>query len=182
MKRLSLALAAFLVLCVAAGAQTQDVTKIGLCDFTKVLLTAYKDTKAYRDYDQARQDINKEIARLTNELNDLQNQKLDADKANNAAKSLSLQKTISDKTEYLSTYRTVKSAWLAQQGNSLLTGPVLAEILDVVNQVAEANGFALIIRSDTDAARAMVLYRIPEVDITDDVVNMILQRQGKSAG
>ncbi len=182
MKRLILTLAACVAMTLPAGAQTQEVTKIGLCDFTKVLLTAYKDTKAYRDYDQASQDIRKEIARLTNELTDLQNQKLDADKAGDTTKSLTLQKTINDKTEYLNTYRTVKSAWLAQQGNSLLTGPVLAEILDVVNQVAEAGGYSLIIRSDTDAARAMVLYRIPDIDITDDVVKMILQRQGKPTG
>jgi outer membrane protein len=180
MKRTSLTVIAFLALCLPAAAQTSEVTKIGLCDFTRVLLTAYKDTKAYRDYDQARSDIAKETARLTNELTDLQNQKLDADKANNTTKSLQLQKTISDKTDYLNTYKTVKNAWLAQQGNSLLTGPVLSEILDVVNQVAEAGGYALIIRSDTDAARAMVLYRIPEIDITDDVVKMILQRQNKA--
>ena len=182
MKRVALSLIACVALALPAAAQTQEVTKIGLCDFTRVLLTAYKDTKAYRDYDQASQDIRKEIARLTAELNDLQNQKLDADKANNSTKSLTLQKTISDKTEYLNTYRTVKSAWLAQQGSGLLTGPVLTEIMDVVNKVAEAGGYALVLRSDTDAFRTMLLYRVPEIDVTDDVVKMILARQGKPTG
>ncbi len=181
MKRLSLTLVALVSFCLPALAQTQEVTKIGLCDFTKVLLTAYKDTKAYRDYDSARTDIQKEIARLTNELNDLQNQKLDADKAGNSTKSLSLQKTISDKTEYLNTYRTVKTAWLAQQSSNLLTDAVLKEILQAVNQVAEQGGYALIIRSDTDAAKQLILYKIPDIDITDDVVNLLLNQQ-KSSG
>ncbi len=182
MKRLVLTLAACAALSLPAAAQTQEVTKIGLCDFTRVLMTAYKDTKAYRDYDQVAADIRKEIARLTTELNDLQNQKLDADKANNSTKSLTLQKTIADRQEYLNTYKTVKNAWLAQQGSNLITGQVLAEILDVVKYIAESGGYALIIRSDTDAARSMILYRTPEIDVTDDVVKEILTRQGKPPG
>jgi Skp family chaperone for outer membrane proteins len=182
MKRRSIAIIAFLAVCMSAAGQTQDVTKIGLCDFTKVLQTAYRDTKAFRDYDQARSDYVKELSRLNAELTDLQSQKLDADKAKDGTKSLTLQKTIDDKKAYLDTYRTVKSASLAQQGNTLLTGPVLSEILDVVRSVAEAGGYALILRSDTDAMKGMMLYSIPDIDVTGDVVAKIQERQGKPTG
>ncbi len=66
-----------------------------------------------------------------------------------------------------------------QQLSVLMTGPVLQEIYDVVKYVAEAGGYALILRVDTDA-RDLFLYRIPEIDITDDVVQEILKRQGKT--
>jgi len=62
-----------------------------------------------------------------------------------------------------------------------MTGPVLQEIYDVVKYVAETGGYALILRIDTDS-RDLFLYRIPEVDITEDVVQEIMKRQGKSTG
>jgi outer membrane protein len=182
MKRWTVAILAFLAFGMSVAAQTQDVTRIGLCDFTKVLQTAYKDTKAFRDWDQSRSDYLKELSRLNAELTDLQSQKLDADKAKDATKSLALQKTIDEKRAYLDTYRTVKSASLTQQGNSLLTGPVMAEILDVVRAVADAGGYALILRSDTDAMKGMMLYYIPDIDVTNDVIAEIQKRQAKSSG
>ena len=161
--------------------QTQQVTKVGIIDFTKVLLTAYKDTKGYRDYDQARGDYNREISTRTKDITDLQNQKLDADKSGNKSLSLSLEKTISDRQKDLDTYKRVKGSILTQQLSALMTGPVLQEIYDVVKYVAETGGYSLILRIDTDS-RDLFLYRIPEIDITDDVIQEIMKRQGKSTG
>jgi Skp family chaperone for outer membrane proteins len=175
------ALAVSLALAAPASGQTQQVTKVGVIDFTRVLLTAYKDTKGYRDYDQARGDYNREISSRMKDITDLQNQKLDADKAGNKSLSLSLEKTISDRQKDLETYRRVKGAILTQQLGGLMTGPALKEIYDVVKYVAETGGYALVLRIDTDA-RDLFLYRIPEIDITDDVVQEIMKRQGKSSG
>jgi Skp family chaperone for outer membrane proteins len=180
-KSILLAVAACIALSAAVEAQTQQVTKVGIIDFTKVLLTAYKDTKGYRDYDLARGDYNKEISTRTKDITDLQSQKLDSDKAGNKALSLSLEKTISDRQKDLDTYKRVKGAILMQQLSGLMTGPVLQEIYDVVKYVAETGGYALILRIDTDS-RDLFLYRIPEIDITDDVVQEIMKRQGKTSG
>jgi len=180
-KMILLALAAGIALAAPVAAQTQQVTKVGIIDFTKVLLTAYKDTKGYRDYDQARGDYNREISSRTKDITDLQSQKLDADKAGNKSLSLSLEKTISDRQKDLDTYKRVKGAILMQQLGGLMTGPVLQEIYDVVKYVAETGGYALILRIDTDA-RDLFLYRIPEIDITDNVVQEIMKRQGKTSG
>jgi outer membrane protein len=179
MKRLVLALSACVALALSVDAQTQQVTKVGICDFTKVLSTAYKDTKAFRDFDQAKSEINREIAARTKEIVDFQNQKLDADKANNKAQSLALEKSISDKQNDLDSYRRVKNAWLVQQSNALLTGPVLKEIYDQMTLVAESGGYALVLRSD-GGYRDIILYKIPEIDITEDVIAAIFAKQGKT--
>jgi len=178
MKRILLALGVCVSVALPLQAQTQQVTKVGICDFTKVLSTAYKDTKALRDFDQAKSDIYKEIA-ASKEIADFQNQKLDADKANNKAQSLALEKAIADKQNDLDSYRRVKNAWLAQQSNALLTGPVLKEIYDQMTLVAESGGYALVLRSD-GAYRDIILYRIQEIDITDDVIAAIFAKQGKT--
>ena len=179
MKRYFLALAMCISVAVPLVAQTQQVTKVGICDFTKVLSTAYKDTKALRDFDQAKSDIYKEIAARGKEIADFQNQKIDADKANNKAQSLALEKAIADKQNDLDSYRRVKNAWLTQQSNALLTGPVLKEIYDQMTLVAESGGYALVLRSD-GAYRDIILYRIQEIDITDDVIAAIFAKQGKT--
>ena len=181
MKRILLALAACIALAAPLAAQTQQVTKVGIIDFTKVLLTAYKDTKGYRDYDQARGDYNKEISARAKDLTDLQGQKLDADKAGNKTLSLALEKTISDRQKDLDTYKRVKGSILSQQLSGLMTGPILQEIYNVVKYISETGGYALVLRIDTDS-RDLFLYRIPEIDITDDVVQEIMKRQGKSSG
>jgi Skp family chaperone for outer membrane proteins len=179
MRGIPAALALMFLASLPLAAQTQQVTKVGICDFTKVLTTAYKDTKAFRDLDQAKSDINKAVADRTKEITDLQNQKLEADKAGNKTLSATLDKSISDKQSDLDSYRRVKNAWLTTQTNALLTGPVLKEIFEQMTLVAESGGYALVLRSD-GAYRDIILYRIPEVDITDDVIAAIFAKQGKT--
>jgi Skp family chaperone for outer membrane proteins len=181
MKRFVATLVVLAAFSLPAVAQTQQVTKIGVIDFTKVLLTAYKDTRGYRDYDQAWTDYTREVASRSKEINDLQSQKLDADKAGNKTLSMNIEKSISDKQTYLDTLKRVKGTVLQQQLAGLLTGSVLQEIYDVVRFVAENGGYALILRVDTQY-RDIFLYRIPEIDITDDVVAEIMKRQGKATG
>jgi Skp family chaperone for outer membrane proteins len=171
--------AATLALAAPLLAQTQQVTKVGICDFTKVLTTAYKDTKGYRDFDQARGDFLKEVNARSKEILDLQNQKIDADKAGNKTTSLALEKSISDKQRDLDTYRKVKGAILQQQQEALLGGTVLKEIYDTLKLVAEKGGYSLVLRSD-GAYRDAIIYRIPEVDITDDVITALFAKQGKT--
>jgi len=156
----------------------QQVTKIGICDFTRVLSTAYRQAKGFRDFEAAQNDIKKEIASVTKAITDLQNQQLDADKAGNKTLSLKLQGQINDQQTYLDNYRKVKNAWLQQQYATLLSGPVLQDILDVVKFVAEAGGYSLIIRSD-DVGGQLILYNVSEVDITDDVIAEIFNRAGQ---
>ena len=177
MRRLFAAVAASLILALPVTAQ--QITKVGICDFTRVLSTAYKESKAYRDYDAARADYMKEITATTRDITTMENQKLDADKAGNQDLSLSLEKKIEDKKAYLENYRRVKLAILQQQADKLLSGPVLKEIMDVVNYVAEGDGYALVLRSDGDYGSG-IIYRIMEIDITDKVIKEIFNRAGKN--
>jgi Skp family chaperone for outer membrane proteins len=179
MNRFLCTLVACVALALPLSAQTQQLTKVGICDFTKVLTTAYKDTKGYRDFDQARTDFIKEVGSRSKEILDLQNQKLDADKTGNKGQSLTLEKSISDKQRDLDTYRKVKGAILQQQQEALLGGPVLKEIYDTLKLVAEKGGYSLVLRSDS-VYKDTILYRIPEIDITDDVIAALFAKQGKT--
>jgi len=157
----------------------QQVTKVGICDFTRVLGTAYRESKAVRDWNAANSDYNREIQSTTREITDLESQKLDAEKSGNKDSALGLEKKIADRRAYLDNYRRVKKAILQQQADKLQSGPILKEILDAINFIAEQDGYALILRSDGDNGAAM-LYRIIEVDITEKVIQELFKRAGKT--
>jgi outer membrane protein len=179
MRRTAIFAAALFALSIPLCAQ--QVTKVGICDFTKVLSTVYRESKAYRDWDAARADYNREVSATLNDITDLENQKLDADKAGNRDLSLSLEKKIADRKSYLENYRRVKGAILQQQADKLQSGPVLKEILEVVNFIAEGDGYSLVFRSDGDYG-AGILYRIIEIDITEKVIKELFSRAGKKYG
>jgi outer membrane protein len=163
----------------ALPASAQQVTKVGICDFTKVLSTAYRESKSVRDWEVAKADYQKEVTAATREITDLENQKLDADKAGNRDLSLNLEKRISDRKLYIENYRRVRGQLLQQQAEKAMSAQVVREILSAINLVAEQEGMSLVFRSDGTYGESMI-YRVPEVDITEKVIKELFARAGKT--
>jgi Skp family chaperone for outer membrane proteins len=173
--------AVFTILFAAAalGLWAQQVTKVGICDFSRVLNTSYREAKTIREFLDVQATIKKEQAAIEKEIADLENQRLEADKAKNADLVLQLDKKLSDKRRYLDDYKRIKGDWVRQQQQTLLASSgFFKEILDVVKVVAEGQGMALVIRSDATGAD-LILYNIQEVDITELVIKEIFRRAGK---
>ncbi len=100
---IALALAAM-----ALGAQ--QVTKVGICDFSRVLNTSYRESKSVREFYEAQQTIKKEQATIEKEIADLENQRLEADKEGKPDLVLQLDKRLSEKRRYLEDYRKINLA------------------------------------------------------------------------
>ena len=177
MKRTALAIALALV---ALGLGAQQVTKVGICDFSRVLNTSYRESKTVREFYEAQQSIKKEQAAIEKEIADLENQRLEASRAANADLVLQLDRKLSDKRRYLDDYRKIKGDWVRQQAERILSSSnFLRDILEVVKVVAESEGMALVVRSD-GAGADLILYNIPEIDITEKVIKEVFRRAGKS--
>ena len=155
------------------------MTKVGICDFTKVLSTAYRESKAVRDWEAAKADYQKEVASTAKDITDLESQKLDADKAGNRDLSLTLEKRIADRKLYLDNYRRVRGQLLQQQAEKAMTAQVVRDILSAINLVAEQEGMSLVLRSDGTYGES-IIYRVPEIDITEKVIKELFARAGKS--
>lgn len=165
---------------VALGLQAQQVTKVGICDFSRVLNTSYRESRTVREFFEAQQTIKKEQAAIEQEIASLENQRLEADKAANTDLVLSLDKNLADKRRYLEDYKRIKGDWVRQQQQTILSSSnFLREILEVVKVVAESEGIALVVRSDGTGAD-LILFNIPEIDITEKVIKEIFRRAGKS--
>jgi Skp family chaperone for outer membrane proteins len=177
MKRTALAIALALV---ALGLGAQQVTKVGICDFSRVLNTSYRESKTVREFYEAQQTIKKEQSAVEKEIADLENQRLEATKAGNADLALQLERKLSDKRRYLDDYKKIKGDWIRQQAERILgSSNFLRDILDVVKVVAESEGMAIVVRSDGTGAD-LILYNIPEIDITEKVIKEIFRRAGKT--
>lgn len=160
--------------------EAQQVTAVAVCDWNKVLTTSYKESKAVRELDDFRVAFQKELAGLGSELTTLENQKLDADKAGNKELSLQLEKSIEDKKNYIADFRRIRNETYKSKAAKLFTGSIVSEIQDAIRFVAERDGYALVIRSDGSMAENILL-NIPEIDITDAVIQRIYQ-VGKNTG
>jgi Skp family chaperone for outer membrane proteins len=166
MKRTALAIALALV---ALGLGAQQVTKVGICDFSRVLNTSYRESKTVREFYEAQQTIKKEQSAVEKEIADLENQRLEATKAGNADLALQLERKLSDKRRYLDDYKKIKGDWIRQQAERILgSSNFLRDILEVVKVVAESEGMAIVVRN------------IPEIDITEKVIKEIFRRAGKT--
>ncbi len=165
---------------VALGLWAQQVTKVGICDFSRVLNTSYRESKTVREFFEAQQTIKKEQAAIEKEIADLENQRLEADKAGSTDLVLQLDKKLADKRRYLEDYKRIKGDWVRQQQQTILSSSnFVREILEVVKVVAESEGMALVVRSDATGAD-LILYNIPEIDITEKVIKEIFRRAGKT--
>ncbi|OHD74119.1 MAG: hypothetical protein A2177_10415 [Spirochaetes bacterium RBG_13_68_11] len=164
----------------ALGLWAQQVTKVGICDFSRVLNTSYRESKTVREFYEAQQTIKKEQAAVEKEIADLENQRLEADKAANADLVLQLERRLSEKRRYLDDYKKIKGDWVRQQAERILSSSnFLRDILEVVKVVAESEGMALVVRSDA-AGSELILFNIPEIDITEKVIKEIFRRAGKT--
>lgn len=176
------ALAAIIfVLAVCAPLWTQQVTKVAICNWTQILTTSYKETQAVRELDGFRTSYQNEIRSVSNDISDMENRKLDADKAGNKALILQLENDINQKKAYLDEYYRIKTDSYKRQAAKLFTGSIVKEILDAVRFVAEQDGDALVLRSDGNYAD-VIIYNIPEIDITQKVIDRIFSLAKSSSG
>jgi Skp family chaperone for outer membrane proteins len=174
---------AFLLLalaCVAGPLMAQQVTAVGICNWTQVLTTSYKESKSVRELEDLRQAILKESQAISRDISDLENQKLDADKAGNKDLSLQMEKRLADRRAYLDDYRRIKNDAYKRQAEKVLSSvQFIKEIREAIHFVAEDQGFSLVLRSD-GAYSDLILDNTPEIDITQKVINRIYALAGKT--
>ncbi len=167
------------ILLLGLSLEAQQVTAIAICDWSQVLTASYKESKAVRELDDFRSTFQKELVALGNEISDLENQKLEADKAENKELSLQLEKTIASKRTYRDDFRRIRTETYNSRAAKVFTGPIVSEIQDAIRFVAERDGFALVIRSDGSGA-GLIVHNIPEIDITERVIKRIYEVAGKT--
>lgn len=153
-----------------------QITKVGIVDLSKIYSIYFRESKDVIKLEELKSAYLKEIANKREEINLLKSEKLDAENNKDDQKALELDKEIFNKEQFLKEYTQVKTQQLRQMAQNLSqSSDFINEIADVIQYVAEEEGFSLILKKSDQ-----FLFWTPEMDITDKVINELLKRSGKT--
>ena len=147
----------------------EQITKVAVLDYTRILSAFYADSAEARRIDEMKTVFAQEVRRLQDEIQTLEEKKLDAENSGDSRSALDLDSAIQDKKQYYQEYVRVRGNQIQQAAANLGSSNELArDILKEIQYIAESNGYSIVLkRSDPD-----LLWWSYEVDITD----LVLQR------
>ncbi len=158
-----------LALCVCFGF-SQQITMFGVVDTSLVYTTYFRNTTAVRSYDAKRLEFQNEINDLTNDLRELQAQKLEFEKSGNKTQAVRLEAQIAEDAEFLQEYTWAKNIELENLRKNLADSDAFYQNLyKVIGNIAEEEGYSMILDLQEDS----ILWYSPSVDITKEVISRL---------
>ncbi|MFP4562066.1 MAG: OmpH family outer membrane protein [Spirochaetia bacterium] len=170
-KKFLLVISIFLAVTFAVPAE--QLSQIGVIDLSAIVSNYFKESKAWRELEEMTRKYEEEKARILDEIQQLEGQKLEEENEGNESAVLRLEDELYDKKEYLKEYNRIRFNQIQRKRDTLLESPTfLAEIMTEIRFVAESEGYSLILRTkDPD-----IMWWSPEVDITDKVLARLRRR------
>jgi len=152
----------------------EQITKVAVLDYTRILSAFYADSAEARRIDEMKTVFAQEVRRLQEEIQGLEERKLEAENRGDSRSALDLDSTIQDKKQYYQEYVRVRGNQIQQAAVNLGSSNELArEILKEIQYIAESNGYSIVLkRSDPN-----LLWWSYEVDITDLVLQRLMSSQ-----
>jgi len=167
-KKIALTAVIFFIALSFAGAA--KLTMVGVVDLTKIVSDYFQESSAWREIDQMIEKTEQTIEEQREAINQLEQQKLEAQEQSNDKKVLQLEEEIRNKQEYLKEYNRIMNERIETKKNNLLTSSDFSkEILRAVEYVAEHEGFSIVLRKKDPN----ILYYNYEVEITDKVLEYL---------
>lgn len=162
---------AFVLLVSCSIFAQQDMTKVGVIDTARVYQTYFRDSAGIRNYETKRTEFQAEVDKRTAELKELQQKKINYEKAGETSAALKLEAEITTKTDFLTEYTRVKQVELESLKSKLADSDSFYDTLyTVIENIAESEGLSLIL--SLQQANAILWYS-PSVDITDKVIDRL---------
>ena len=169
MKRTFLMIFIIMTVVLISPLGAEQITKVAVLDYSRILSSFYANSAEARRIEELKTTFSEEVRKLQEEIQNLEEKKLDAENRGNSRDALELDSVIQDKKRYYQEYVRVRGNQIQQATADLGSSNALAaEILQEIQYVAESNGFSIVLkRSDPN-----LLWWSYEVDITD----LVLQR------
>lgn len=171
-RKIVLLLLVFLLITFAAGAE--QLSKIGMVNFSKIIEDYFAESSAWREIDAMRKQYEEGKDAILEEIDQMRLLRLTAQNNGDERQVLQLEERIYQKQEYLKEYHNIWQSRINAKVETVSTSSSFtAEIYQAVKFVAESNGYSVIMRTrDPD-----ILWYNQEVDIT----NLVLERLRRQA-
>jgi outer membrane protein len=172
---------ALLILLVAlllpAAVSAAKLTMVGVVDLSRIVSDFFQESSSWREIEQLREKTQNTIEERKEELNRLQQRKLEAQDEGKENLVLQLEEEIRKKQEYLKEYNRIMSQRIESKRNNLLTSSDFSkEIVRAVEYVAEQEGYSIVLRKKDPN----IVYYNYEVDITEKVLEYLRRQSGSS--
>jgi outer membrane protein len=167
--------AAFLCAASLGAISAQQITRFAVVDTSRIYTTFYRDSRSVRDYEIKNTQYQGEIQRMTDEIKNLRQQKVDLDAAKDQGKIQRLESEIATKTNFLLDYSKAKNAELDTLKKKLTTDDDFYSMLyEVIRKIAEADGFSMVLSLQENTS---IIWYSTTVDITDKVIRNMTSSQ-----
>jgi outer membrane protein len=175
MKKLILFVCVTMGLLAQAGAQ--QLTRFAVVDLARVYSSFFRDSRAVREFEERSARVQSEIDRMTQEIQTLRSQQLDAEARGDQDRALRLESDIYRKSEYLREYYRIKTGELEDQKNRLAqSGTFLDQVYSEIRFIAESEGYSMVLNLKENTG---ILWYSPTVDITDRLIQNLLTKAGR---
>ena len=155
----------------AASLYSQQLTRLAVVDLTKVYAAFFRDSRAVREFEERSTAIQKEIDKMTREIQQLRSKRIDLVNHGDQAGALRLENEIYSKQEFLREYYTVKTAELEDQRRKLAqSDSFLEQVHNEIRSIAEGEGYSMVLPIKD------VIWYSPTVDITEKVIQNLVNR------
>lgn len=172
MKRLHLLL--FVAISLPFAVNAEQITKVAVIDYARILEAFYTDSLEARKIESMKKAFAEEVKKLQEEIQLLEEQKLEAETNGKSSELLDISDTILARKQYYQEFVRIRGNQIRQAAASLSSSNALAhEILREIQYVAESNGFSVVLkRSDPN-----LLWWSYETDITDMVLKRLMRAE-----
>lgn len=149
---------------------SEQLSKIAVVDVGRILKSYYRESSGIREYDSIREDMNRELGKIQEGIDNLKVQIAEAEAQENSSKVSDLNSKLKKQVEYKQEYFASMSAKLSAKESDLnLNSRFYSVLYKAIQYVAESEGYSLVLKtSDAD----LVWYHT-EIDITDKVIARI---------
>jgi outer membrane protein len=157
---------------IVSGVHADQFTQIGIIDLTEIISNYFRESRAYRELEEMRSEFEDDRQRIMDEIDQLEERKLNAENLGQESTVLRLEDEIFEKKEYLQEYTRIKYNQIKKKQESLLeSSAFLGEILKEVQYIAESEGYSIVFR----AKDPNIVWWSQAVDITDKVLERLRQ-------
>lgn len=164
----------FLVLILIAvsvfGLSAEQLSKIGIVNFSRIVEDYFAESSAWREIDVMREKYNEGKDEILDEINDRKMEKLEAENNGDELAILKIDDEIYNKQEYLKEFHSIWQNRINSKVQGVYQSSTFtAEILDAIDYIAENEGYSLIMRTqDPD-----ILWYNHEIDVTELVLERL---------
>jgi outer membrane protein len=160
--------------CLSAPVFAQQLTRFAVVDLPKVYSAFFRDSRAVREFEERSARVQREIDRMTKEIQDLKSKHADLVLAGDQTQALRLENEINRKSDFLREYYTTKTAELEEQRKKLSqSNSFLEQVYGEIRFIAESEGYSMVLNLKENKD---ILWYSPTVDITDKLIQNLLDK------